>query len=55
MLPKSVTSERIEQNLQTVELDSSDMEALEGIHKSKGVKRYVYPAFGIDLGFPDKS
>ncbi|KAF2721016.1 Aldo/keto reductase [Polychaeton citri CBS 116435] len=54
VLPKSVTPSRIEENLKTVKLDSSDLEALEKIHKEKGVKRYVYPAFGVALGFPDK-
>lgn len=54
VLPKSVTPSRIEQNLKVVELDSSDLDDLAGIHKTKGLKRYVYPAFGVDLGFPDK-
>ncbi|KAH9821372.1 Aldo/keto reductase [Teratosphaeria destructans] len=54
VLPKSVTPSRIEQNLKTVKLDSSDLEALEGIHKKKGLTRYVYPPFGVNLGFPDK-
>ncbi|RMY78064.1 hypothetical protein D0862_03852 [Hortaea werneckii] len=53
-LPKSVTPSRIEENLKTVKLDSSDMDALEGIHKKKGITRFVYPAFGVNLGFPDK-
>lgn len=53
-LPKSVTPSRIEDNLKTVKLDSSDMDALEGIHKKKGITRFVYPAFGVNLGFPDK-
>ncbi|EMC94925.1 hypothetical protein BAUCODRAFT_518265 [Baudoinia panamericana UAMH 10762] len=54
VLPKSVTSSRIEENLKTVKLDASDMEALENIHKKKGITRFVYPAFGVKLGFPDK-
>ena len=24
------------------------------IHKEKGVTRFVYPEFGVNLGFPDK-
>lgn len=55
VLPKSVTPSRIEENLKTVKFDSSDLEALESIHKKKGLTRYVYPPFGVDLGFPDKS
>lgn len=30
------------------------MEKLEKIHKEKGIQRYVYPPFGVDVGFPDK-
>ena len=47
VLPKSVTASRIEENLKTVKLDSSDLEALEAIHKKKGITRFVYPAFGV--------
>lgn len=54
VLPKSVTPERISQNLQVVKLDASDLDALESIHKKKGFTRYVYPPFGVKLGFPDK-
>ncbi|EME87783.1 uncharacterized protein MYCFIDRAFT_85826 [Pseudocercospora fijiensis CIRAD86] len=54
VLPKSVTPSRIEENLKVVKLDNSDLEALEGIHKKKGLTRYVYPAFGVKLGFQDK-
>lgn len=53
-LPKSVTATRIAENLKVVSLDSSDLEALNKIHKVKGVTRFVYPAFGVNLGFPDK-
>lgn len=52
VLPKSVTPSRIEENLKVVKLDSSDIEALQGIHKKKGVTRYVYPAFGVSLMKP---
>jgi len=30
------------------------MEALQSIHKKKGVTRFVYPEFGVNFGFPDK-
>ena len=55
MLAKSVTPSRIEDNMKIVALDESDMQALESISKARGVTRYVYPAFGVDFGFPDKS
>ncbi|KAF2157436.1 Aldo/keto reductase [Myriangium duriaei CBS 260.36] len=54
VLPKSVTPSRIEQNLKVVKLDSSDLDSLANISKTKGFTRYVYPAFGVNLGFPDK-
>lgn len=40
--------------MKIVALDADDMKSLESIAKSKGLKRYVYPAFGVDMGFPDK-
>ncbi|KAF2224805.1 NADP-dependent oxidoreductase domain-containing protein [Elsinoe ampelina] len=54
VLPKSVTPSRIEENLKIVDLDSDDLKALDEIHKTKGITRFVYPAFGVNLGFPDK-
>jgi len=54
VIPKSVTPSRIEENLQIIKLDHSDMKSIGKIVKTKGMKRFVYPAFGIDLGFPDK-
>lgn len=54
MLAKSVTPSRIDENRKLIALDDSDMEKLEGISKSKGVTRFVYPAFGVELGFADK-
>jgi glycerol 2-dehydrogenase (NADP+) len=54
VLPKSVTPARIEENLRTVKLDGADLEALDNIHKAKGLRRFVYPQFGVNLGFPDK-
>jgi diketogulonate reductase-like aldo/keto reductase len=53
VVPKSVTPARIKKNLQIIDLDSDDLAALAEISKD-GVKRYVYPAFGVDLKFPDK-
>ena len=49
VLPKSTTNSRIEENLKTIKLDSSEMETLESMHKKQGVTRFVYPAFGVSL------
>ena len=49
-----MTPKRIDQNRKLIDLDAEDTERLNAIHKST-LKRYVYPAFGIDFGFPDKS
>jgi hypothetical protein len=42
-----------------VKLDDEDMKILKdysrGLEKSGKLVRYVYPAFGVDFGFPDKS
>lgn len=42
-----------------VELDESDMKIIDDysneLQKSGKLVRYVYPAFGVDFGFPDKS
>ncbi|KAF2141190.1 uncharacterized protein K452DRAFT_308981 [Aplosporella prunicola CBS 121167] len=54
VLAKSVTPSRIEENRAIIKLDDSDMEALESIHKKKGLTRFIYPAFGVNFGFPDK-
>ncbi|KAI9695306.1 MAG: hypothetical protein M1820_008713 [Bogoriella megaspora] len=54
VLAKSVTLSRIEDNMQLVKLDPSDVTALDKISQSKGVTRFVYPAFGVNVGFPDK-
>jgi len=54
VLPKSVTASRIEENLKTVDLNASDLEELEAIHKKKGLTRFVDPPFGVNLGWPDK-
>lgn len=59
VLAKSVTPARIKANLEIVDLDDEDMKLLNDYSNdlaSKGeLKRYVYPPFGIDFGFPDKS
>ncbi|CZT53015.1 probable aldehyde reductase [Rhynchosporium secalis] len=59
VLAKSVNPDRIKANMDLVKLDASDMKILndyaEGLTKSGKVVRYVYPAFGVDFGFPDKS
>ena len=59
VLSKSITPERIKANLKIVKLDDSDMKILNDytaeLTKQGKLKRYVYPAFGVDFGFPDKS
>lgn len=54
MLAKSVTPSRIDENRNLIQLDGEDMQKLEAISKTKGTTRYVYPAFGVNVGFPDK-
>ena len=59
MIAKSVTPSRIEDNRNLVELDASDMETIakytNDLAARNAFTRYVYPPFGIDFGFPDKS
>ncbi|KAF4637317.1 hypothetical protein G7Y89_g766 [Cudoniella acicularis] len=59
ILAKSVNPERIKANMDLIKLDKSDMKTLTDYSKeleaSKKLVRYVYPAFGVDFGFPDKS
>lgn len=59
VLAKSVTPSRIESNLKIVKLDDEDVKLLddyaEELEKTGKVQRFVYPPFGIDFGFPDKS
>jgi hypothetical protein len=42
-----------------IKLDDSDMKILtdysKDLEKNKKLVRYVYPPFGVDFGFPDKS
>ncbi|KAI1611889.1 glycerol dehydrogenase [Exophiala viscosa] len=54
VLAKSVTPSRIDENKHIVKLEDSDLASLADIHKN-GVTRFVYPEFGVDFGFPDKS
>jgi diketogulonate reductase-like aldo/keto reductase len=59
VLAKSVTPSRIEANLKLIKLDDEDVKLLneygEELERTGKVQRYVYPPFGIDFGFPDKS
>jgi glycerol 2-dehydrogenase (NADP+) len=55
VLAKSVTLSRIDENRKLIQLDAQDMQALEAIHKDKGITRYVYPPFGVNCAFPDKT
>ncbi|KAL7787934.1 NADP-dependent oxidoreductase domain-containing protein [Trichoderma ceciliae] len=59
VLAKSVTPTRIKANLEIVGLDDEDMKLLndysDELAKKGELKRYVYPPFGVDFGFPDKS
>lgn len=54
VLAKSVTPSRIDENKHIVKLSDNDLASLDEIHKN-GVTRFVYPEFGVDFGFPDKS
>jgi len=59
VLAKSVTPQRIRDNMSLVELDDEDMNVLKTysaqLEKEGKLTRYVYPAFGVEFGFPDKS
>lgn len=59
MLAKSVTPERVKENMTIVKLDAEDMKLLndysDDLTKNKQLQRFVYPPFGVDFGFPDKS
>lgn len=58
VLAKSVTPHRIEQNMSLVKLEQTELDAIDAFIQSvadeRGFTRYVYPAFGVDFGFPDK-
>ncbi|OIW30623.1 Aldo/keto reductase [Coniochaeta ligniaria NRRL 30616] len=59
VLAKSVTPERIKENMSLIKLDDEDMKLLDDwsdeLTREKKLMRFVYPPFGIDFGFPDKS
>jgi diketogulonate reductase-like aldo/keto reductase len=60
VLAKSVNPARIRTNLESlVALDEDDMKILNSyssqLQKEGKLMRYVYPSFGVDFGFPDKS
>ncbi len=59
MLAKSVTPERIEANKKIIKLDGEDIKLLDdysnALTKEGKLQRFVYPPFGVDFGFPDKS
>ncbi|KAK1768949.1 NADP-dependent oxidoreductase domain-containing protein [Phialemonium atrogriseum] len=59
VLAKSVTPQRIKANLEIIKLDAEDVKLLQDysdeLTKTSKVQRFVYPPFGIDFGFPDKS
>lgn len=59
VLAKSVTPERIEANRNLIELDDADMATIAKYTDDLAAKgefhRFVYPPFGVDFGFPDKS
>ncbi|RAL66727.1 hypothetical protein DID88_007510 [Monilinia fructigena] len=50
--------ERIKANLNIVKLDDEDLKVLndysDDLKKNGKLVRYVFPAFGVDLGFPDR-
>lgn len=59
VLAKSVTESRIIENKKSlVPLDKDDLASLKAysdkLTKEGKLTRYVYPAFGVNFGFPDK-
>jgi glycerol 2-dehydrogenase (NADP+) len=56
VLAKSVTPTRIDENRKLISLDDSDLEKLDSLpQKNGGFTRFVYPPFGVNVGFPDKT
>lgn len=54
VLAKSVTPSRIDENKKIVKLSDADLASLAETTQN-GVTRFVYPEFGVDFGFPDRS
>lgn len=54
VLAKSVTPSRIDENKKLITLDKEDLDKLAEVPKKHGFTRFVYPAFGVNAGFPDK-
>jgi glycerol 2-dehydrogenase (NADP+) len=58
VLAKSINPSRIEENLGLVRLEKAEVAAIQESITERGdgnFVRYVYPEFGVDFGFPDKS
>ncbi|KAL1885781.1 H/ACA snoRNP pseudouridylase subunit [Paecilomyces lecythidis] len=59
VLAKSVTPSRVEENRHLIKLDETDLATIakytNELAATKGFQRFVYPPFGVDFGFPDKS
>jgi glycerol 2-dehydrogenase (NADP+) len=59
VLSKSVTPSHIDENRNLIKLDESDIAIIarytDELAAKKAFQRFVYPPFGIDFGFPDKS
>jgi diketogulonate reductase-like aldo/keto reductase len=58
VLAKSVTPSRIDANKNLVTLEADELKELNDyakeIEAKKEWKRFVYPPFGVQFGFPDK-
>ena len=55
VLAKSVKPERITSNLKIVDLSNEDLQLIANGLNDGSLERYVYPPFGVNLGFPDKT
>ena len=53
VLAKSVSPLRNEENLGVVRFKEQQTRSLEALSKN-GVRRFVYPEFGVNFGFPDE-
>jgi glycerol 2-dehydrogenase (NADP+) len=54
VLAKSVSPVRIEMNRTLIKLDDEDLAELAKVAETDP-KRFVYPEFGVNFGFPDKN